>query len=401
MTNIPKTVPESDNQSLQHFISESAWDEEGVITELQKNVTELIGDKDNGSIHIDESGYPKQGKDSVGVKRQYCGRLGKVDNCQVGVFLSYANGKHRALIDKRLYLPKEWIDDAERRKKCGVPEDIEFKNKADLAFDMIMDARNREVPFGWVGMDCFYGNQPSLLDKLHSEGTMYIADIPCDTPVWLEKPKTEVPKRKSRKGRQPTREQLAEGEPNTLQVQEIGKQDSIKWEHVFVRDTERKELWYQIACLRVYPVRKELPGEETWLIIRKSDGENEIKYQLSNAPINITVEKLAQMSASRYWIERAFEDAKGDLGMADYQVRSWLGWHHHMTMTFLSMLFLLRLLLEMENKATGLTIQDIREILEVILPKKSVTEDEILKMLEQKLKAKESARRSHHKINKM
>ena len=401
MTNIPKIVPESDNQSLQHFISESTWDDEGAITELQKRVSELIGDEENGSIHVDESGFPKQGKDSVGVKRQYCGRLGKVDNCQVGVFLGYANGNRRALMDKRLYIPKEWIDDTERRKKCGVPEDIEFKGKADLAFDMIISAKKREVPFGWVGMDGFYGNQPSLLDKLDFEGITYIADISCDTRLWLEKPKTEVPKRKSRKGRQPTREQLVEGEPTSLQVQEIAKQDSTKWEHLFVRDTERKELWYQIACLRVYPVRNKLPGEETWLIIRKIDGEDEIKYQLSNAPINTTVEKLAQMSASRYWIERVFEDAKGELGMADYQVRSWLGWHHHMTMTFLSMLFMLTLLLEMVNKATGLTIQDVREILEVTLPKKQVTEDEMLNLLEQKLKAKESARRSHHKINKM
>lgn len=400
MTNISKVVPDTDNQSLQHFISSSPWDEEGAITELQGCVSKLIGDKDNASLHIDESGFPKQGKDSVGVARQYCGRLGKVDNCQVGVFLGYTNEKYRTLIDKRIYLPKRWMGDIERRKKCGVPEDIEFKTKAELGLEMILEAKGRGVPFGWVGMDCFYGQQPELLKKLEEDDIIYIADVPCDTRVWLEKPKTEVPQRRYSKGRQPTRKRLAEGDSPPEEVQKIAKLESVKWHHTFIRDTGRKELWCQIACLRVYPVQDELPGKETWLIIRKNDGEDEVKYQLSNAPAGTSVERLGKMSASRYWIERALQDAKGEVGMADYQVRGWLGWHHHMTMTLLAMLFLLELLVEMKGKAPALTIQDVREIMEVMLPRREITEDELLGMLEQKIKARESARRSHHKRNK-
>lgn len=160
MTNYAKQVPDTNNQVLQNFISDSPWDVKPVIDQLQKELIKLIGDKKDGSLHIDESGFKKSGKNSVGVKRQYCGRLGKVDNCQVGVFLGYTNGKHRTLIDERLYLPEDWADDPDRRRKCGVPEDVIFKTKAELGLEMILDAKDRRVPFRWIGMDCFYGEQP-------------------------------------------------------------------------------------------------------------------------------------------------------------------------------------------------------------------------------------------------
>ena len=181
MTNYAKQVPDTNNQVLQNFISDSPWDEKPVIDQLQKEMIQLIGDKHNGSLHIDESCFKKSGQNSVGVKRQYCGRLGKVDNCQVGVFLGYTNGKHRTLIDERLYLPEDWADDPVRRSKCGVPEDVIFKTKAELGLEMILDARDRGVQFAWIGMDCFYGEQPWLRDKIDSAGMIYIADIPCDT----------------------------------------------------------------------------------------------------------------------------------------------------------------------------------------------------------------------------
>jgi len=261
-----------------------------------------------------------------------------VDNCQVGVFLGYAVHSYRALMDKRIYLPRGWAEDPVRREHCGVPAEVTFKTKAELALDMLSKAEERGVPFAWVGMDCFYGQQPWLLEQLESEEIIDIADIPNDTRVWRNCPKVEVPKRK-------------------------GKQ-----------------------------------GPESWLIIRW-DGNGEIKYQLSNAPANTKIKRLAEMSCSRYWIERAFEDAKGELGMADYEVRGWLGWHHHMTMVLLAMLFLLILHLKWKGEAPLLTIQDVREILEVVLPRKVVTNEELLNRIERKHKARESARKSHHKRN--
>ena len=131
MTNIEKHVPDCNHQSLHHFISNSQWDEEGVISEIQRQVSELIGNPVHGSLHIDESGFPKSGKNSVGVSRQYCGRLGKVENCQVGVFLGYTLWNRRTLIDRRLYLPEDWANDPVRREQCGVPPEIAFKTKAE------------------------------------------------------------------------------------------------------------------------------------------------------------------------------------------------------------------------------------------------------------------------------
>jgi SRSO17 transposase len=398
MTNYAKQVPDTNNQVLQNFISDSPWDEKPVIDKLQEELIQLIGDKNNGSLHIDESGFKKSGNNSVGVKRQYCGRLGKVDNCQVGVFLGYTDGKHRTLIDERLYLPEDWADDPARRSKCGVPEDVIFKTKAELGLEMILDARDRGVPFAWVGMDCFYGEQPWLRDKIASSGMIYIADIPCNTGVWLNLPKTEIPKKKGKRGRNPTRERIAVGEPDPVEVQKLADQlDPSEYQHVFLRDTERKELWCKMACLRVYPVQDELPGKETWLIIRKDDGENKTKYQFSNAPINTSIERFGQMSCSRYWIERALQDAKGNAKMADYQVRGWAGWHHHMVMVLLAMLFILELQIEWGERAPMVSVMDVKEILEVILPKNEITDEEILAVIRQKHKDRLSARKSHHR----
>lgn len=397
MVKYSKIVPNSDNQSLQHFISTSEWDEEGVIKGIQKQVTVLIGNKDEGSMHMDECTFPKQGNKSAGVKRQYCGRLGKVENCQVGVFLGYVNGNRRTLIDKRLYLPEDWINDSERRRLCGVPKDVEFKTKAELGLEMVLKAKERGVPFGWLGMDCHYGEQPWLLDELDEE-VIYIADIPCNTRVWIKKPLIEIPQRKGIRGRQPVRECLSRGEPQPVEVRKIAEQSHpCQWHRILLRDTERKELWSQMAFLRVYPVRDKLPGKETWLIIRIDEGENIIKYQLSNAPADTPTEKLIKMSCSRFWIERALEDGKGEVGMGDYEVRGWLGWHHHMTMTLLAMLFLLTLAIEWGKKAPLLTVQDVREILEVILPKKKFSKKDVTDWIKRKHLARYSAKQSHHR----
>ena len=398
MTNLTKVVPDSNNQSFQQFLSDSPWKDELVIERLQQQVSQLIGDAQQGALHIDESGFAKQGAHSVGVKRQYCGRLGKVDNCQVGVFLGYTCGNNRTLIDRRLYIPEDWALDEERRKKAGVPEAVTFQTKAQLGLEMIEKAIQRGVPFGWIGMDCHYGEQPWLLEELSDLSVIYTADIPCDTRVWLECPQTEIPARKGTRGRLPRKEKIKEGEPDPTEVRQIAQQlPQSAWQRLFLRDTERKQLWCHLAALRVYPVWDGLPGPQHWLLIRRDEGQQELKYQLCNAPESTLLQRLGQMSASRYWMERTIEDAKGETGLADYQVRGWLGWHHHMTMSLLAMLFLLQLNLHWREKAQMLTVQDVREILEVILPKRKITPQEILKLIEQKHRARDSAKRSHHR----
>lgn len=392
-----KNVPNCNNQSLTHFVSDSPWDHEPVLDHIQRDVTRYIGDRKKGSLHVDESCFPKQGVDSVGVQRQYCGRLGKIANCQVGVFLGYNNGPYRTLIDERLYLPNEWVRDKLRCKKCGVPEDVVFKTKVELAWEMILHAKKNHVPFGWIGMDCFYGKDVWLRNQIDYDGMFYIADVRCDTLVWLEHPLIMVPERKRGVcGRTPTRMRAIGVDP--LHVSDLKDHlDEGQWNHVFIRDTERRELWSNIATFRVYPVVDGLPGDECWLIIRKDDDKNQVKYQFSNAPLDTSLQDFALMSGSRYWIERAFEDGKGIVGLADYQVRSWTGWHHHITMTLLAMLYILMLTLDMGEKADFLTVQDAKEILEVIMPKRRVTKEELLNLILEKHKARLSARRSHHR----
>lgn len=398
MTNISNAIPDCNNQSATHFISNSPWDEKGLIEHIQNDVIKLIGDPEHGSIHLDESGIPKKGNDSAGVKRQYCGRLGKVENCQVGVFLGYSNDKKRILIDKRLYIPEDWMKDPNRRQKCGIPDDLIFKTKAELGLEMLQDLVKRKIPFAWVGMDSFYGEQPWLLKEIGELHRIYIADIPFDNRVWLTLPEVGIPQKNGTRGRDPFIERVLDKDNDPVKVDKIAKDlDTSKWHKIFLRDSERKEIWCKIACLRVFPVQDSLPGKECWLIIRKNEGESETKYQLSNAPADTRIERLGEMSCSRYWIERAIQDAKSDGGMADYEVRGYVGWNHYIAMTFLAMLFLLEMQDEWKSKAPLLTLVDVREILEKTLPKNKITDEDLLDMIEQKHKRRYSAKLSHHK----
>ena len=397
MCTYAKEVKDCNNQSLQHFISNSPWDHRPVIDHIQQDVTHAIGDPDHGSIHVDECCIPKQGKHSVGAAHQYCGRLGKTANCQVGVFLGYTKDSYRTLIDERLYLPQEWITDQKRREECGVPKQTTFKKKTELAWEMIEDTITKEIPFGWIGMDCFYGRSSWLRNNIDLANKIYCADIPCDQRVWLQKPTVGIPTKKKGRGRTPTREQVLDGE--SFRVDEL--KDRVahgKWEQVFIRDTERRELWANMLFLQVYPCEENgLPGKECWLIIRVDPESGIVKYQFSNASRKASKDRLAEMSGSRYWIERTFEDGKGIAGLADYQIRSWTGWHHHITMTILAMLYLMVLSIDLGKKVDFLTVQDVKEIFEVIMPKREVTNEELLMLLYEKHKRRLSARESHHK----
>lgn len=226
MTNLTRVVPESNPQSFQQFLSDSPWKDEGAIEKFQQQVTKLIGDAQESALHIDETGFLKQGAHSVGVKRQYCGRLGKVDNCQVGVFLGYTCGNHRILIDRRLYLPEDWAQNPERRQKAGVPEEVTFQTKAQLGLEMVKEAMKRGLPFGWIGMDCHYGEQPWLLAELSELSVIYAADVPCDTRVWLSCPQTEIPARKGTRGRRPRKRKVKGGEERPSNACDLSRRHS-------------------------------------------------------------------------------------------------------------------------------------------------------------------------------
>lgn len=394
-----KEVPDSNYDAMNHFISNSPWDEPGLRKKLRTDTYNLLFDPINGAIILDESGIPKQGKMSVGVQRQWCGRLGKTENCQVGVYLAYSNEEHVTLVDHRLYLPKSWAYDIGRRRKAGVPDDVTFKTKAELGLEMILDFKNEGRLFSWVGMDGHYGEQTWLLKRLDKKEIIYMADIPCTTHIFLKLPKTEIPERRSPRGRYPTKEKLVEGESPPNSVREYRKTLSESdYTRIIVRKTERGFLIADFHAVRVWHSVGDLPFQEVWLIIRREINKpNEIKYSLSNAPIDTPLEQIAKMQCRRYWVERALEDAKGEAGLDEYQIRGWRGWHNHMTMTLLAMLFLLSLVLDMNGRAPMLTIQDAREILETFLPRKTYSPDEFLAWIERKHHLRQSARKSHAK----
>jgi len=249
-------------------------------------------------------------------------------------------------------------------------------------------------------MDCLYGRSSWLRNNIDGLKKIYCADIPCDQRVWLQKPTVGIPEKKGRRGPTPTKKQVLDGV--SFRVEELKERVAEdEWDRMFIRDTERCELWMDMLFLRVYPREDDgLPGKECWLIIRVDLVSGDVKYQLSNAPRDTSKNRLAEMSGSRFWIERMFEDGKGIAGLADYQVRSWIGWHHHMTMTMLAMLFMMVLCMDLGKKAVLFTVQDVKKIMECIMPKRRITNEDLVDIIYRRHKLRLSARCSHHRCHK-
>ncbi|KXB08939.1 hypothetical protein AKJ55_00155 [candidate division MSBL1 archaeon SCGC-AAA382M17] len=380
LTNIPKVVPDTDNQRLHHFVSESPWKKEPVIERLQEDASGLIGGEDSALV-VDGVSFPKQGEKSVGVARQWCGNLGKVENCQVGVFLGLATPDgERTLIDERLFLPEDWIEDEECRKEAGVPENVKFKTKPELALEMIDEAEKNDVEFGWVNADSLYGRSSSFREKLNKKDIIYMVDIPKDTKLFLA-------------GTKALQSEIEENPKRADKLEETI--DSNQKKELELRETERGKLESEVTALRVHTNKNDHPSDrEEWLLIRRDKNKNETKYFLSNAPPETTLDKLVEMSSTRYWIERAIEDGKSEIGMDDYQVRKWIGWHHHMTMTMLAMLLLLEMKIDLGDNCPDLTIQDVRDILQQTLPRRNVTKRRLPKTVRRKNKTE----KIHQKI---
>lgn len=324
-------VPDADEQSLHHFASESAWSEREVLDLVALEADKALGGGEDSSLVVDESGIAKKGVKSVGVARQWNGNLGKVDNCQVGVFLALASGNRATLIDGQLYLPKEWIDDPARCREAGIPEDkIVFKTKQEQALEMICHAKKLGVRYNWVNLDGFYGKDPSFLRMLDDLGETFMGDVHKDQQVYLEDPKPMVPPRKSGRGKAPSK---LKAQSLPLRVDELARhQPPQAWRRVKLRDSSKGVLFADILHRRVWVWDGEEAQAHCWhLVVRREvDSPAEIKYSLSNAQVDTPLSRLAFMQGQRYWVERALQDGKQECGLADYQVRKWRGWHHHM-----------------------------------------------------------------------
>ena len=359
-------------RDLQHFIGQSAWDIAPVVDKHQLLLADTLGHPD-GVMLIDESGIVKQGDDSVGVAPQYCGAVGKVANCQVGVFLGYASPTGYSLIASRLYLPEQWCNEQARgrRERCGVPEEVSFQTKPELALTLLREAIERgSLPFQWVAVDALYGNTPAFLDGVAALGKYYFAEIACDTQVWLRRPEVWLPPARGR-GRPPSKARLRYPFQRARRVDAIARRiKPVKWQQVCIKEGSKGPILAEIASVRVWNVREGLPGEEVWLVIRRDlEDPKVLKYYLSNAPASCPQATLVKMCGARWPVELCFAESKGELGMDHYETRSWLGWHHHMTLVALAHHFLVRLRVQLHDLADALTLEQVRLLLTSVLPK--------------------------------
>ena len=341
-------------RGMQQFIGQGTWDSTALMTQAQSLVGGWLGEED-GVVIVDGSGFPKDGRHSVGVARQYCGHLGKIANCQEGVFLVYASRHGYAFLDERLYIPEEWFSDASRKrwKACGIPETLRFHTEPELGLEMIGTLVQRNVPpFRWVACDESYGKIPAFLDGIASLGKWYLAEVPSDTRVWLRRPAIEPPGC-GPMGRPRLHPRVKPNAPRPLELCALMNQlPASTWHRRIIKEGSKGPLRVELAFLRVTPVRDQLPGSRCWAIFRRSLGSQpEIKFYLSNAPADCPQAELTRITGMRWPVETALEEAKGEVGLDHFETRTWQGWHHHMLQSFLAHLFLMRLRLLFQKKA--------------------------------------------------
>jgi len=331
------------HQSLLHFVGQASWSDDKVLAQVCETVLPAI--ERDGPIEawiIDDTGYPKKGKHSVGVARQYCGQLGKQDNCQAAVSLSIANRQASLPVRYRLYLPQEWAADAARRGKAHVPEEIVFKTKPEIALDQLRWACAAGLPRGVVLLDAGYGNHTSLRTEIGALGLSYVAGILSSTTVWSPGMQPLPAKRRSGRGRPPTRpRRSATHKPLAVKALAFDLPKRA-WRTIGWREGTAGRLSSRFAGVRVRAARgRQLRGEE-WLLIEWPKGEKEpTKYWLSTLPADITFERLVDLAKLRWRIERDYQELKQELGLGHFEGRGWRGFHHHATLCIAAYGFLI------------------------------------------------------------
>lgn len=358
-------------RSLQYFVGQSQWQTEPVVVIHQGLIGETLGEED-GVLLVDESSTVKQGTGSVGVAAQYCGSVGKTANGQVGVYLGYASRKGYSLIEGRLFMPEKWFveEHAEQRQGCGVPKDLVFKTKPEIGLELLKNAIKRTtLAFSWVAADALYGDSPVFRDGVAATGKWYFTAIKENTLIWCTPPKVHVPAW-SGHGRPPTRSRLSDPRKHPIPVQQLVKKiQKQDWVRAVIKEGTKGPIVCDFAFLRVTESRGGLPAHELWLIIRRNlDDPTELKYFFSNAPLHTPLQEFVRICGMRWPIESIFEEAKGEVGMDHYEMRSWVGWHHHMLLVSLAHHFLVRLRIQFQEQAPVLTIYQVRFLLCSVLP---------------------------------
>ena len=353
---IALAVKDGNVRAMQRFVSDAPWDDNKMIAKYRSLVNDDFGSHD-GALIFDESGFVKKGQDSIAVARQYCGTIGKVENCQVGVFAGYVSKHGYGLIDKRLFIPEKWFGDdyLERRAKCKLPADAVFRTKPQLAVEML-DAVVEEnvLPFKYVLADCVYGISPEFIETVDAlPDKTYFVSVPKDTQCWLKRPMT-ITKRYRWGGKARTKTVLVDPDSKPISMEELARNiNDYFWYRRKVSEGTKGPIVYEFTRRQVILSAAGLPQKAAWLLIRRTlDDDPKYNFFISNASTSTRLKTLVWLSGLRWAIEQCFEETKTELGMDHYEVRKFTGWHHHMLTCMLAHFFLWHLKIRLGKKST-------------------------------------------------
>jgi SRSO17 transposase len=341
--NIAEALDGGPVRSLQAFVTTGVWHDPEILAALRRDVLAVLAEED-AVWNSDETGFPKTGTQSVGVKRPYSGTLGRTDNCQIGVFANYCSSPGHTFMDRRLFLPEEWAHDPERRAEAGVPEDVIFRTKPALALEMVAQAVAEGIPCRWVGGDSVYGDNPPFVQGVRVLGKWYVLDSACDTLVWTEPPQVipAADRPRPRRGRPPTTNRVVGERRRGDEI--AAALPATAWRRVVVGEGSQGPRLYEYAAVAVWLCEDELPGPAERLLVRRPVGPSaaltEWKHHRSNAPAAVTREQVAQVRGTRWTIEEDIPCGQGECGLDEYETRGWVGWHHHTALSLLAFLVL-------------------------------------------------------------
>lgn len=351
--NIAQAMSGGPVRSLQAFITTGTWRDGAVFDELRRSVLEGLAD-DDAVWNSDETGFPKKGTKSVGVKRQYSGTLGRTDNCQVAVFANYCSPRGTPSSTAGCSCPRNGPPTATAAGGARVPPGVIFRTKPELALEMVAEAVTRGVPFRWVGGDGVYGDSPSFVQGVRLLGKWYVLDSSADARVWTAEPRV-IPaeqRPKPKRGR-PCTQPLVVGEPSRVD-EAVAALPAAAWRRLTVAEGSQGPRIYEYAEVWVWFSEEGLPGPRERLLVRRSLGqEPELKYHRSNAPAEVPLLKLAQVRATRWTIEEDVKSGKGQCGLDEYETRGWSGWHHHTALSMLALAFLVLQRVRLGGKRAG------------------------------------------------
>ncbi len=343
-------IGEKSVRSLQLFMKSYCWDHQRMEVQHRRLLSPVIGVPE-GMICVDSSEFTKKGEESVGVARQYCGELGKVENCQSGIFVGYSGGKGYGLLASRLYMPESWFDEEHRQRREDnlVPEDLRFATKPQIARELIDRVLSEgQFPARWVGCDATFGADPAFLADLPA-GMYYLAQTRATTQVFLRRPRVGVPPYNGR-GARPKRPRILSA-TRPVEVSRFAKSRRIRWQRVVLAEGAKGPIIAEVARLRVTRAHDGLPqGDELWLVIRRHE-DGQVRYAFSNAPADMPFPEMCAALGMRWAIEQCFQEGKSHLGMGHYEHRSWPAWHRHMIYVFLAQHLVLRLRLRWKKNS--------------------------------------------------